>query len=144
MGCDRASGELHATFSDSPPSGSAPVSWHGEYRRRKQPAQASPSRIIGQTHTCPRCSIHRNEAYTTNYNSDFPAQQNRKVTLLATRFVHPHSWSQPTKTPTFPRQQADKSLHNHHVLSILIVGPNQLKHRLSRINKPKSHPSSNT
>ena len=52
--------------------------------------------------------------------------------------------TRPTTTAPFPRQQADKSLHNHHVLSILIVGPNQLKHRLSRTSKPKSHPASNT
>ena len=100
---------MHATFSDSSPSGSAPVSWHGECRRRKQPAQASPSRIIGQPHTGPRCSIHRNEAYTTNYNSAFPAPASRQVATQPSRFVHPHSWSQPTKTSTFPHQQAEKS-----------------------------------
>ena len=108
---------MHATFSDSSPSGSAPVSWHGECRRRKQPAQASPSRIIGQTHTCPRCSIHRNEAYTTNYNSDFPAPASRQVATQPSRFVHPHRWSQPTKTTTFPHQQAKKSPLQQHVVS---------------------------
>ena len=49
--------------------------------------------------------------------SYFPAQQSRKVTLPATRFVHPHSWSQPTKTPTFPHQKAKKSRHQQHVVS---------------------------
>ena len=66
------------------------------------------------THTGPRCSIHRNEANTTTYNSNFPTQQSQKVTLLATRFVHPPRWL-------------------HH-----------LQHQLSRINKPKSHHKTNT
>ena len=66
------------------------------------------------THTGPRCSIHRNEANTTTYNSSFPTQQSQKVTLLATRFVHPPRWL-------------------HH-----------LQHQLSRINKPKSHHKTNT
>ena len=59
----------------------------------------------------------RNEANTTTYNSNFPAQQSQKVTLLATRFVHPHSWSQPTKTPTFPHQHNEKSTLQQHVVS---------------------------
>ena len=46
--------------------------------------------------------------------------------------------------PTFPHQKAEKPPFQQHDLSILIVGPNQLKHRLSRTRKPKSHPSSNT
>ena len=69
---------------------------------------------MGQPHTGPRCSIHRNEANTTTYNSNFPTQQSQKVTLLATRFVHPPRWL-------------------HH-----------LQHQLSRINKPKSHHKTNT
>ena len=36
---------------------------------------------MGQPHTGPRCSIHRNEANTTTYNSNFPTQQSQKVTL---------------------------------------------------------------
>ena len=72
---------------------------------------------MGQPHTGPRCSIHRNEANTTTYNSNFPTQQSQKVTLLATRFVHPPSWLTPPTTPTFPRQQAEKSPQNQHVLS---------------------------
>ena len=71
---------------------------------------------MGQPHTGPRCSIHRNEANTTTYNSNFPTQQSQKVTLLATRFVHPPSWLTPPTTPTFPRQQAEKSPQNQHVL----------------------------
>ena len=55
--------------------------------------------------------------------------------------ARPHA---PTKTPTFPHQQAEKPPFQQHDLSILIVGPNQLKYRLSRTRKPKSHPSSNT
>ena len=49
----------------------------------------------------------------------------------------------PPKTSTFPRDKAEKSPSQQHDLSILIVGPNQLKHRLSRARKPKSRPSSN-
>ena len=50
----------------------------------------------------------------------------------------------------FPHQKAKKLPFQQHAvsynpdLSILIVGPNQLKHRLSRTSKPKSYPSSNT
>ena len=69
------------------------------------------------THTGPRCSIHRNEANTTTYNSNFPTQQSQKVTLLATRFVHPPSWLTPPTTPTFPHQQAEKSPQNQYVVS---------------------------
>ena len=54
---------------------------------------------------------------TTTFNVDFPAPESRKVALLATRFVHPHSWSQPTKTPTFPHQHAEKSPLQQHVVS---------------------------
>ena len=68
------------------------------------------------THTGPRRSIHRNTANTTNYNHDFPAPHSRQVTTPATRFVQPPSWPQPTKTPTFPHQQAEKSPQNQHVL----------------------------
>ena len=64
-----------------------------------------------------RCSIHRNEANTTTYNSDFPAPHSRQVTTPATRFVQPPSWPQPTKTPTFPHQQAKKSPFQQHVVS---------------------------
>ena len=52
--------------------------------------------------------------------------------------------TRPTKIVTFPRNKAEKSPFQQHDLSIPIVGPNQLKHRLSRTRKPKSHPSSNT
>ena len=72
---------------------------------------------MGQPHTGPRCSIHRNEANTTTYNSNFPTQQSQKVTLLATRYVHPPSWLTPATTPTFPHQQAKKSPQNQHDLS---------------------------
>ena len=44
----------------------------------------------------------------------------------------------------FPHQQAEKSLQNQHVLSILQVGSHQLQYRFFRTSKPKSHPSSNT
>ena len=53
----------------------------------------------------------------TTSNTDFPALTSRQVTIKPTRFVHPHSWSQPTKTPTFPHQHAEKPPHNQHVWS---------------------------
>ena len=40
-----------------------------------------------------------------------------------------------------PHQKAEKSPFQQHDLSIPIVCPNQLKHRLSGTRKPKSHPS---
>ena len=52
--------------------------------------------------------------------------------------------TRPTKKVTFPRDKAEKPPFQQHDLSILIVGPNQLKHRLSGTRKPKSHPTSNT
>ena len=52
---------------------------------------------------------------------------------------------QPLSMLIFPHQKAKKSPFQQHAVSYNpIVGPNQLKHRLSRINKPKSYPSSNT
>ena len=59
----------------------------------------------------------RNTANTTTYNSDFPAPHSRQVTTPATRYVHPPRWPQPTKTPTFPHQQAKKSPFQQHVVS---------------------------
>ena len=46
--------------------------------------------------------------------------------------------------PSFPRDKAEKSRSQQHNLSILIVGLNQLKYRLSRTRKPKSRATSNT
>ena len=52
--------------------------------------------------------------------------------------------ARPTKIVTFPHQKAKKLPFQQHDLSILIVGADQLKDRLSRTRKPKSYPSSNT
>ena len=52
--------------------------------------------------------------------------------------------TRPTKMPTFPHQQAEKSLQNQHVLSILQVGSHQLQYRFIRTNKPKSRYKTNT
>ena len=46
-----------------------------------------------------------------------PLRQGRKVNSPATRFVHPHSRSQPTKTPTFPHQHAKKPPLEQRVVS---------------------------
>ena len=52
--------------------------------------------------------------------------------------------TRPTKKVTFPRNKAEKSPYQQHDLSILTVGPNQLKHQLSRTNTPKSRYKTNT
>ena len=52
--------------------------------------------------------------------------------------------TQPTKIVTFPRNKAEKSLQNQHVLSILQVGSHQLQYRFFRTNKPKSRHKTNT
>ena len=52
--------------------------------------------------------------------------------------------NQPTSTPTFPHQQAEKSTHNQHYLSILQVGSHHLQHRLFRTSKPRSRHTTNT
>ena len=44
----------------------------------------------------------------------------------------------------FPHQQAEKSLQNQHVLSILQVGSHQLQYRFFRTKKRKSHHKTNT
>ena len=54
---------------------------------------------------------------TTNFNVDFPAPASRKIATKPTRFVHPSSWLPPTSIPTFPRDKAEKSPQNQHVLS---------------------------
>ena len=64
----------------------------------------------------------------TTSNTNFPALTSRKVTLSATRFVYPHSWSQPTKTPTFPHQHAEKSPLQQHVVS---YNPHLYRRRLA-------------
>ena len=52
--------------------------------------------------------------------------------------------TRPTKKVTFPRDNAEKSLQNQHVLSILQVGSHQLQYRFFRINNPKSRHKTNT
>ena len=160
--CDTVSGELHATFMDNSPGGShalpliaPPVA---------QPLAQPVAPPVAQPEACQRPDTvntvaannlpkpHRDRSrdhaqthnLTTTSNTNFPASTSRKVTLSATRSVHPHSWSQPTKTPTFPHRKAKKSLQNQHVLSILQVGCHQLQYRFFRTNKPKSRHKTNT
>ena len=52
--------------------------------------------------------------------------------------------TRPPTTATFPRNTTDKSPPQQHDMSSLQVGLNQLKHQLSRTNKPKSHHKTNT
>ena len=110
---------LDATHFVQPPSCPKPTSTptfphHNNEKSKKMPHFLSFNPIIGQPHT------------------------GHDAVFTGTR------QTQPTKIVTFPRNKAEKSPLQQHDLSILIVGPNQLKHRLSRTNKPKSHPSSNT
>ena len=61
-------------------------------------------------------NLHKRDTYDHLKHRLSPATK-PKVALLATRFVRPHSWSQPTKITTFSHQQAEKSPQNQHVLS---------------------------
>ena len=88
--------------------GGMPVSWHGEYRRRKQPAQAHGDGPRGHTQA-------RDD--TTTLSTDLPEPESRKIATQSPRCVHPPRWWAPPSTPTFPRQQAEKSPQNQHVLS---------------------------
>ena len=58
----------------------------GTHERKGQAAMPCHP-IMGQLHTGPRCSIHRNEAHATTYNTDFPKPALRKVTSPATQSV---------------------------------------------------------
>ena len=75
-------------------------------------------------HTRPRVRPHirhvgrlRSHNETTAFNTKFSLLTSRKVTTQATRFVHPYSWPQPTKTPTFQHQHNEKSTLQQHVVS---------------------------
>ena len=58
--------------------------------------------------------------------------------------IHTPTMKQSTSMWLFPHQQAEKSLQNQHVLSILQVGSHQLQYRFFRTKKPKSHHKTNT
>ena len=58
---------------------------------------------------------------------------------------HPNTtMKHPLSTPTSTHHQAEKSPFRQRVLSILIVGPSQLKYRRSRTREPKSRYKTNT
>ena len=87
--CDAVSGELHATFVDSIPTGvmccrSSHSRWHAGGLARWIPS--------AQT-TCPSPTVRDQGA------------------------THRHAMTQPPSARTFPHQQAKKSLQNQHVLS---------------------------
>ena len=70
-----------------------------------------------------RPHIRHVEAFTpldepTTSNTDFSLPASRQVAAQPTLFVHPSGWLPPPSTPTFPYQQADKSPHNQHVMSL--------------------------
>ena len=52
-----------------------------------------------------------------------------KPTMTDQGATHVPTMKQPTSIPIFPHQQAEKSLHNQHDLSILQVDSNQLQYR---------------
>ena len=59
----------------------------------------------------------------------------------------PGGWPPRTAHPSLlivPHQQADKSPHNQHVVSILHVGAHHLRYRCFRTNKPKTPYKTNT
>ena len=58
--------------------------------------------------------------------------------------IHTPTMKQPPSMWIFPHQQAEKSLQNQHVLSILQVGSHQLQYRFFRTKKRKSHHKTNT
>ena len=141
------SGELHATFAESSPGGNhalpliaSPVAQPvtQPVAQPLMPPVAQPvAAPVAQPATCQRPDTvdtvaandlpkphpdrsrshaqTRNE--TTTSNTDYPAPASRKLTTQPTRFAHPPRWHQPTKTPTFPYQHAEKSPHNQHVMS---------------------------
>ena len=145
--CGAVLGELHATFVESSPGGShalpliaPPVAQPltPPVAQPLMPPVAQPvAAPVAQPATCQRPGTvktistnnlpkphpdrsrshaqTRNE--TTTSNTNFPTPTSRKVTTQPTRFAHPPRWHQPTKTPTFPYQHAEKSPHNQHVMS---------------------------
>ena len=62
-----------------------------------------------------RASTATSRAQVTQAVSTEPPAQRQFV--RPTRFAHPHSWSQSTKTPTFPHHHTEKSPHQQHVVS---------------------------
>ena len=58
--------------------------------------------------------------------------------------IHTPTIKQSPSMVFFPHQQAEKSLQNQHVLSILQVGSHQLQYRFFSTNKPKSRYKTNT
>ena len=75
---------------------------------------------------------------TTTFSTVFPAPASWKRATQPPLFAYPPRWRSPPSTATFPRQQANKSLHDQHVVSILHVGAHRLQQRLSRASKPTS------
>ena len=66
-----------------------------------------------------RASTATSRVQVTQAVSTEPPAQRQFV--RPTRFAHPHSWSQPTKTPTFPHHHTEKSPHQQHVVSYNLV-----------------------
>ena len=81
---------------------------------RRAPPSVGPPGMWG--YSCPHDE-------TTVFNTDFPEPASRKVATKPTHFVHPHSWFQPTKTPTFPHRHAEKSPLQQHVVSFNPITP---------------------
>ena len=110
-GAARCRGELHATFAESSPGGThalpliaPPVA---QPLARQWRASGLTRWIPSPQTTCP--SPTETDQGTTHRPTMKPPP---------TRFAHPPRWHQPTKTPTFPHQHAEKSPHNQHTLPV--------------------------
>ena len=111
---DTGSGELHATFLESSPSGSHTLPLALPFA-----AQPVACQCPGTVNTVGAINLP-------------------KPTVTDQGATHRHAMTQPPSARTFPNQKAERSLRNHHVASILHAGGHHLQHRLSRASKPKS------
>ena len=73
-----------------------------------------------------------------------PYQATRSPAHQGRGRIHTPTMKQSPSMVIFPHQQAEKSLHNQHVLSILHVGSHRLQHRFFRTKKPKSRHTTTT
>ena len=143
---DTVLGELHATFAGSPPNGShtlplalLPVARPSSRSRWRGSGMA---RRIPPTHTiCPRPMT------TQGATHRLPMKQ-APTRGAASRPPRDHAQARDETTVSnvrFPRQQAEKSAHNQHVLSLNPdTEPDQPTGRHKHANGPRRHTSGGT